>query len=79
MPKSDEASESCKKIGENVDEPVAEPFINEYGRRTFIYLCVFGIAIVLISVALNLGKQSQDCSSVSTNQTSSAASRHYCR
>lgn len=79
MPKRDEANESCKKIGGTGDKSVDEPFINEYWSRTLIYLCVFGIAIVLIIAAINLSKQLPDCSSVSTNQTSSAENRHYCR
>ena len=80
MSKRNEANESCKNIVENVDKPEdARPFIDGYWRRVLIYLCVFGIAIVLISVAINLGEQSHDCSSVSTNQTSSAENRHRCR
>lgn len=79
MSKRNEANESCKNIVENVDKPEAEPFIDGYWRRVLIYLCVFIIAIMMIIAAANLGTQSHDCSSVSTNQTSSAENRHRCR
>lgn len=79
MSKRDEANASCKNIVENVDKPEAEPFIDGYWRRVLTYLCVFSIAFIMIIVAANLGKQPQDCSSVSTNQTSSAENHHRCR
>lgn len=78
MSQQNEANESCRKIVENADKPEAESFIDGYWRRV-LYLCVFGIALVLISAAVNLGKQSQDCSNVSTNQTSSVENRHCSR
>ena len=77
MSKRDEANESRRKIVGNADKPEAESFIDGYWRRV-LYLCVFGIAIVLIIAAINLGKQPQDCSSVSANQTSSVENRHRC-
>lgn len=79
MSKRDEANESCNNIVENVDKPEAGPSVDGYWRRVLAYLCVFSIAIMMIIAAANLGEQPQDCSSVSTNQTSSAENHHRCR
>lgn len=78
MPKRDEVNESCRKIGGTGDKSVDEPFIYGYRRKVLVYLCMFCIAITLLIAFANLDSHSQDCSSVSTNQTSSAENRH-CR
>lgn len=78
MSTRDEANESRRKIVGNADKPKGEPFIYGYRRKVLVYLCVFCIAIVLIIASVNLDSHSQDCSNVSTNQTSSVENRH-CR
>jgi hypothetical protein len=78
MSQQNEANESCRKIVENADKPKGEPFIYGYRRKVLVYLCVFCIAITLLIAFANLDSHSQDCSKVSTNQTSSVENRN-CR